>query len=298
MAFCKEDILNFAPDAIILVDYPGFNLKIAKWAKENKIPVYYYISPKIWAWNEKRVHKIKKIVDKMFVILPFEEDFYAKHNYKVDFVGHPLLDCIADLPKIEFNNFCAAHNLSNKPIIAILPGSRKQEITKMLTTMTSIVDQYPDHQFVIAGAPSQPKSFYDQFITNNVTLIENKTYDLLQHATAGLVASGTANLETSLFKVPQVVCYKTDGIFYQIAKRVILVKFISLVNLIMDREVCKELIQKEFNKSNLSDELNKILSVEGREKMLKDYEELHQKLGGQGASKRAAQLMVGYLQSN
>ncbi len=298
MAFCKDDILNFKPDVLILVDYPGFNLKIAKWAKANNITIYYYISPKIWAWNEKRVHKIKQIIDKMFVILPFEKDFYKKHNATVDFVGHPLLDCIADRPKVALSDFKSEHRLSDKPIIAILPGSRKQEITKMLNLMTSIKDKYSNYQFVIAGAPSQSKEFYNQFITEGTTLIENKTYDLLEHATAAVVASGTATLETALFKVPQVICYKTDGIFYQIAKLVILVKYISLVNLIMDDEICKELIQSELNTNNLSFELNKILVGDSREIMLNSYDEMHKKLGGTGASKRAAELMVNYLQSN
>ena len=296
MKFCKQDILNFKPDVLILVDYPGFNLKIAKWAKANNIKVYYYISPKIWAWNQKRVHKIKRIIDKMFVILPFEKEFYAKFNYNVDFVGHPLLDSIADYPKVERNEFQQTHQLNDKPIIAVLPGSRSGEITKMLKLMTSIIDKYPNYQFVVAGAPSQPLSFYRKFIGEEIKIIENKTYDLLQHAHAAIVASGTATLETAIFKIPQVICYKTDQIFFEIAKRVILVKFISLVNLIMDKEVCKELVQKELNSTNLSAELNKILDGNSRDTMLKEYEAMHQKLGGLGASKRAAKLMVNYLQ--
>lgn len=298
MSLCKEDILAFNPDVLILVDYPGFNLKIAKWAKANNITVYYYISPKIWAWNQKRVHKIKRIIDKMFVILPFEKEFYAKFNVNVDFVGHPLLDCIADHPKSDLEAFRATHQLNEKPIIAVLPGSRKQEITKMLNLMTSIIDHFPDYQFVIAGAPSQPLSFYQQFLTKDVKIIENKTYDLLQHTHTAIVASGTAALETALFKVPQVVCYKVDYIFFQIAKKVILVPFISLVNLIMDKEIVRELIQNELKPINLIKELNKIISGNDRKTMLNNYEILHDKLGGEGASKRAATLMVSYLQEN
>jgi lipid-A-disaccharide synthase len=295
IAFCKEDIKQYNPDVLILVDYPGFNMKIAKWAKANNIKVYYYISPKIWAWNQKRGHKIKAIVDKMFVILPFEEEFYKKFNYQVDFVGHPLLDSIADRKPVEFKDFCTTHNLNNKPIIALLPGSRKQEISAMLSLMLTVVDKFPDYQFVIAGAPSQTLSFYQQFINTDIALIENKTYDLLQHATAALVVSGTATLETALFKVPQVVCYKTGWLFYNLAKLVIKVKYISLVNLIMGNEIVKELIQSELNTINLIKELTYITTSETRQTMLQNYEELHQKLGGIGASKRAAKLIVGYL---
>lgn len=295
MAFCKEDILAYQPDVLILVDYPGFNMKIAKWAKENNIKVYYYISPKIWAWNQKRGFKIKAIVDKMFVILPFEKEFYKKFNYEVDFVGHPLLDSIADREKIGFDDFCKEHHLSEKPIIALLPGSRKQEISSMLSLMLSVVNKFPNYQFVIAGAPSQPLSFYQQFIDTDIALIENKTYDLLQHSSAALVVSGTATLETALFKVPQVVCYKMGWLFYNLAKLVIKVKFISLVNLIMDKEIVKELIQNELNTTTLTNELNKIIISETRKPMLNNYEELHLKLGGIGASKRAAKLIVGYL---
>jgi len=295
IAFCKEDILQYNPDVLILIDYPGFNLKIAKWAKENNIRVFYYISPKIWAWNQKRVHKIKKIIEKMFVILPFEEAFYKQFNYPVDFVGHPLLDSIADRPQISFEAFCSAHNLTTKPIIALLPGSRKQEISAMLQLMLSVVDKFPDYQFIVAGAPAQKLEFYQQFINKDISIIENKTYDLLQHSHASLVVSGTATLETALFKVPQVVCYKTGWLFYNLAKMVVKIKYISLVNLIMDKESVKELIQQELNTDNLIDELTKITTGDSRKKMLDDYEELHQKLGGIGASKRTAEKIVDYL---
>ena len=249
IAFCKEDVKAYQPDVLILVDYPGFNLKIAKWAKATNIKVYYYISPKIWAWNQKRVHQIKKIIDKMFVILPFEKDFYAQFNYPVEYVGHPLLDIIDPTPQVDFESFCNTHQLNHKPIIALLPGSRKQEISRMLSIMLSVVDQFSEYQFVIAGAPSQPLSFYQPFLNKNIAIIENKTYDLLPHATAALVVSGTATLETAIFKVPQVVCYKTGWLFYRLAKMVVKIKYISLVNLIADREVATELIQDELNTS-------------------------------------------------
>ena len=184
IAFCKEDVKAYQPDVLILVDYPGFNLKIAKWAKATNIKVYYYISPKIWAWNQKRVHQIKKIIDKMFVILPFEKDFYAQFNYPVEYVGHPLLDIIDPTPQVDFESFCNTHQLNHKPIIALLPGSRKQEISRMLSIMLSVVDQFSEYQFVIAGAPSQPLSFYQPFLNKNIAIMENKTYDLLPHATA------------------------------------------------------------------------------------------------------------------
>lgn len=296
IAFCKKDIQQYQPDVLILVDYPGFNLKIAKWAKANNVIVYYYISPKIWAWNQKRVHNIKKIIDKMFVILPFEKEFYAQFDYPVDYVGHPLLDVIdPNQEKTDFKSFCKKHQLNEKPIISLLPGSRKQEISAMLSIMLTVVDQFPDYQFVIAGAPSQPLSFYKQFIEKDISLIENKTYDLLSHSHAALVVSGTATLETALFKVPQVVCYKTGRLFYNLAKMVMKVKYISLVNLIADKEVVKELIQNELTSINLTKELSKIITGNLREKQLLNYENIHVKLGGEGASKRAAKLIVDYL---
>ena len=292
IAFCKKDIKQYNPDVLILVDYPGFNLKIAKWAKKNNFKVYYYISPKIWAWNQKRGYTIKAIINKLFVILPFEKAFYKKFNYEVDFVGHPLLDCIAETKKITLDHFCEKNGLNTKPIIAILPGSRKQEIAQMLTLMLTVVTKFPAYQFVIAGAPSQPKKFYQQFVNLDVVLIENQTYDLLQHATAAIVVSGTATLETALFKVPQVVCYKTGWLFYHLAKLFIKVKFISLVNLIMNKEVVTELIQGDLNKTRLKKELTTILDTEKREQLFLDYYDLEQKLGGKGASKKTAELIL------
>ncbi len=207
---CKKDIEAFQPDAIIFIDYPGFNMRIATWAKERNIPTHYYISPQIWAWKENRIKAIKRDVDFMYVILPFEKDFYEKkHNFSVHFVGHPLIDAIASRTEVSDEIFRKENHLSDKPIIALLPGSRKQEIAKMLSIMLSVTNDFPDYQFVIAGAPSQEYEFYKTFLTNeNVKFISNKTYDLLSHSHAALVTSGTATLETALFNVPEVVCYK------------------------------------------------------------------------------------------
>ncbi|WP_411893470.1 lipid-A-disaccharide synthase [Winogradskyella sp. A2] len=290
--FCKTDIASFKPDVIIFIDNSGFNLRIAKWAKVEGFKTHYYISPQVWASRAKRVEKIKRDVDAMYCILPFEKEFYKTHNYEVNFVGHPLIDAISDRPQVDENQFRKSNNLSNKPIIALLPGSRKQEITKMLGVMLSIVDDFKDYQFVIAGAPSQDYEFYKQFIKQeNVGFISNKTYDLLSVSNAALVTSGTATLETALYKVPQVVCYKANAISYQIAKRIITLKYISLVNLIMDREVVTELIQGDLNKNRLKKELKAILNSEKREQLYLDYYELEQRLGGKGASENAAKLI-------
>ena len=294
ISVCKKDILQFQPDTLIYIDYPGFNMRIAKWAKKLGILNQYYISPQIWAWKENRIKDIKRDMDKMYVILPFEKDFYEKkHNFSVEFVGHPLIDAISNRDKTSFEKFTSENKLSQKPIIALLPGSRKQEIEKMLSIMLSVVDKFSDYQFVIAGAPSQEYDFYKQFLTTeNVNFVSNKTYDLLSVSHAALVTSGTATLETALFKVPQIVCYKANRISYEIAKRIITLKFISLVNLIMDKEVVKELIQKELNTKNLETELNKIISGNQRQEMLSQYEILEQKLGGKGASEKTADLIL------
>ena len=294
ISVCKKDILEFQPDTLIYIDYPGFNMRIAKWAKKLGILNQYYISPQIWAWKENRIKDIKRDMDKMYVILPFEKDFYEKkHNFSVEFVGHPLIDAISNRDKTSFEKFTSENKLSQKPIIALLPGSRKQEIEKMLSIMLSVVDKFSDYQFVIAGAPSQEYDFYKQFLTTeNVNFVSNKTYDLLSVSHAALVTSGTATLETALFKVPQIVCYKANRISYEIAKRIITLKFISLVNLIMDKEVVKELIQKELNTKNLETELNKIISGNQRQEMLSQYEILEQKLGGKGASEKTADLIL------
>ncbi len=292
IAYCKEDIKDYNPDVLIFIDNSGFNLRIAKWAKQEGIRTNYYISPQVWASRAKRVFDIKRDIDDMYVILPFVEDFYKKYDYKVNFVGHPLIDAIANRDQVNESKFRDTYNLDKRPIIALLPGSRKQEIKNMLSVMLKMVDSFKDYQFVIAGAPSQDYSFYESFIkSNNVKFISNKTYDLLSISTAALVTSGTATLETALFKVPQVVCYKASAISYHIAKRIITLKFISLVNLIMDKEVVTELIQNDFNKKRLKQELTRILDETERKKMFVNYYELEKALGGKGASKKTAQLI-------
>ena len=292
--FCKQDIEAYAPDVIIFVDYSGFNLRIAKWAKPLGYKTHYYISPQVWASREGRVKTIKATIDKMFVVLPFVKDFYEKkHNFPVEYVGHPLIDAIADRKQVDEIVFRREFDLDvEKPIIALLPGSRKQEIKKMLSVMLSVVNDFPEYQFVIAGAPSQDFEFYQQFIANErVNFVANRTYDLLSIASAALVTSGTATLETALFKVPQVVCYRGNWLSYQIAKRIITLKYISLVNLVMDKEVVKELIQNELNTKNLKSELAHILDDDARIQFFLDYYELEKKLGGKGASEKAAKLI-------
>lgn len=290
---CKKDIDKYNPDVIIFIDNSGFNLRIAKWAKRKGFRTAYYISPQVWASRSGRIKAIKRDIDHMYVILPFEADFYKKYNYHVDFVGHPLLDAIADIGAVKEKEFRQENHLSDKPIIALLPGSRKQEITKMLSIMLEMVPKFPGYQFVIAGAPSQDYNFYKPFIKGNaIKFVNNRTYDLLSVSYAALVTSGTATLETALFKVPQVVCYKAGNISYQIAKRIITLKFISLVNLIMDKEVVTELIQNDFNTTKLERELKKILNEANRQQLFLDYYELEQKLGGKGASMNTAELIV------
>ncbi len=292
--FCKKDILAYKPDVLILVDYPGFNLRIADFAAKNGIHVIYYISPQIWAWKQSRIHQIKRNVNRMIVILPFEKDFYRKHDFNVDFVGHPLLDAISNRARNEnANSFKSLNKLSDKPIIALLPGSRKQEIKTMLPLMLSVRNQFPDYQFVIGAAPSLEESFYKDITGNSdISIVFGQTYPLLENAYAALVTSGTATLETALFGVPEVVCYKGSLISYHIARQLIKIKYISLVNLIMDREVVTELIQDDLNPARIKEELTRItLDETGRNRMLQDYESLKQKLGGTGASERAANLI-------
>lgn len=295
ISYCKEDIQNFGPDVIIFIDFSGFNLRIAKWAKEHGFKTNYYISPQIWASREGRIKKIKRDIDAMYVILPFEKDFYEKkHGYPVQFVGHPLIDAIENTPLEANESFRKENGLDpEKPIIALLPGSRKQEVQKMLDVMLSVKGDFPEYQFVIAGAPSLPDDFYAPFLKGaQVGYVSNKTYTLLKHSHAALVTSGTATLETALFGIPQVVCYKGNWISYQIAKRIITLDFISLVNLIMDREVVKELIQDDLTSKNLKAELSKIIDGPERERILTDYALLKEKLGGKGASESAARLIV------
>ena len=294
ISFCKEDISSFDPDVIVFIDYPGFNLRIAQWAREKNYRTHYYISPQIWAWKEGRIKKIKRDVDQMYVILPFEKDFYEKkHQFPVHFVGHPLIDAISDRPLIDPVKFQEEFSLDQRPIIAILPGSRKQEIRTMLKVMLTQVERFPDHQFVIAGAPSQPESMYKEIIGDrSVALIMNRTYDLLSVASAALVTSGTATLETALFKVPEVVCYKGNWISYQIAKRVIKLNYISLVNLILDKPAVTELIQGDFNPTSLNKALSNILDDYNRALLFMDYYDLENALGGKGASEKTASLIV------
>ncbi len=295
ISFCKKDIASFAPDALIFIDYPGFNLRIAKWAKQQGIPTHYYISPQIWAWKENRIRAIKRDVDEMYVILPFEKPFYEeKHNFPVHFVGHPLIDAISGRTTLSNEEFCKQHKLNpDKKIIALLPGSRKQEIRKMLEVMLAIAPDFPDYQFVIAGAPGLVNEFYKPFISKaNVHFVTNKTYDILSVAHAAMVTSGTATLETALFKVPEVVCYKGNWISYQIAKRIISLDYISLVNLIMDAPVVTELIQGDFTENRLKKELKLLLDVDYRAQLLEKYNQLEQKLGGTGASEQTAKLII------
>ena len=293
--YCKKDILNFKPDAIILIDYPGFNLRIAEFAKKNNFPVYYYISPQVWAWKSSRVFKIREVVKKMFVILPFEKEFYKKFNFDVEYVGHPLQDVIKRKKKLfsERSVFIKKHSLSGLPIIAILPGSRKQEIEAILPLMISVSDNFPEYQFIIAAAPSQPLSFYNDLIGNkNLSIIPDETYELLFHSEAALVTSGTATLETALLNIPEVVCYKGGMISYLIARMLVKIKFISLVNLIMDKEVVKELIQNNLTTDSITEELRKIIDPQVRIKIFDDYTKLNEILNTGGAAAKTASMIV------
>ncbi len=292
---CKKSILDFKPDVLILIDYPGFNLRMAKWAKANNIKVFYYISPQIWAWHSSRVHGIKATIDRMFVILPFEKDFYKKYNYEVDFVGHPLLDVLENF-EVDTSFKISKNNPTDK-VIALLPGSRKQEISRMLDIMLSLASDFPTYHFVIAGAPSIPTDFYKENIAKynsigNIQFVTNKTYDLLSIADAALVTSGTATLETGLFGVPQIVCYKGSPTSYYIARKLVNIKYISLVNLILDRPAVHEMIQDELTSKNLKAMLPALLSEQGQQKAKAQQFKLNQQLGRAGASKRTAQLMV------
>jgi len=294
MKSCKQDILQDQPDVLILIDFPGFNLKIAEFAKSVGVKVCYYISPKVWAWNQKRVLKIKKVVDKMFCILPFEVAFYKSWDMEIDYVGNPLLDEIA-----LFNpdsTFLEKHQLQEKKIIALLPGSRKQEIERLLPVMLSTTDRFNDYQFVIAGAPNFEAAYYEAIAAGKpIKVVFAQTYDLLHHAHAAIVASGTATLETALFKVPQVVVYKGGAISIAIARMLVKIKFISLVNLIMDKKVVTELIQEDCNPALLAATLNDILDGPVREQMTHDYEVLSIIMGDPGASFRTAELIIKYL---
>ncbi len=301
MKMCQEEILKFQPDVLILIDYPGFNLKVAKYIKTHtSIPVYYYISPKVWAWKEYRVKSFKKYVDEMLSILPFEVEFYKKHNYRIDYVGNPVVDAVANFREENkgdsFDRFIAENDLENKPVIALLAGSRQQEIKDNLPAMLEVIAKYPDYQPVIAGAPGIDPDYYKKYIGNSpCKIIFGQTYRLLQYSWAALVTSGTATLETALFRVPQVVCYKTPipHIVYWVFKNVLHTKYISLVNLIADREVVQELFSKFFSVKSISNEVDKLLNNAAyREKMLSDYDEIIGILGDPGASGRAAGIII------
>lgn len=296
--FCKEDITAYQPDALILIDYPGFNLRIAKWAKQQGFKVIYYISPQVWAWKENRVKGIKENVDKMLVILPFEKEFYKKWNYEVEYVGHPLVEVVEDFMNKEQATGNDGLQTSNfKPqtsnTIALLPGSRKQEILKKLPIMLEVTKQFPEYRFVVAKAPGLEESFYHELLQpyQNVSWVVDKTYSLLMQSKAALVTSGTATLETALFGVPEVICYKGNALSYQIAKRLVNIKFIGLVNLIMDKEVVKELIQDDLTVNNITHELNLLLNDAAKQQQIKeDYSALKNllKKGGNASANAAA----------
>jgi lipid-A-disaccharide synthase len=291
---CKNDIAAWQPDVLVLIDFPGFNLKIAEFAKASGLLVCYYISPKVWAWNQKRVLRIKRVVDHLFCILPFEVDFYKEWGMQVDYVGNPLLDAVAAFkPDADFYK---RNQLNDKKIIALLPGSRKQEISRLLPDMIAVAEKWPDYQFVVAGAPSFDRAYYDEYIKESgIKVLFNSTYDLLNNAHAAIVASGTANLETALFNVPQIVVYKGNTISITIARAVITIRFISLVNLIMDDGVVKELIQKDCNPESIMKELDLIVNNKlYRDKMLENYKKLHDKMGIPGASEKTAGLIIRY----
>ena len=296
---CKVDILLYEPDMVILIDYPGFNLRIAKFAKEQNIRVVYYVAPQIWAWKKNRVHKIKRNVDTLITILPFEKDFYAKYNYVAHYVGHPLLDIIRnEMENDDWQSLKTNYKLDERPIVAILPGSRRQELKKMLPIMVQMVEKFPEYQFVMSKVKWQPLSLYQSYIKDKqITVVEGNTYSLLRHAQAAIVTSGTATLETALWNVPQVVCYKGSFISYLIARCVVgkHLKYISLVNLILNKPAVTELIQYECNPKKLKEELEKIINDKNIIAVMKnDYEQLHQILGDAGASDHAAKLIVAH----
>ncbi len=306
LKLCEQDLLSYQPDVLILIDYPGFNLRIAQFAHQQDFKVFYYISPQVWAWHSSRVKKMKKIIDRMFVILPFEKDFYEKDwQWKVDFVGHPLLDALVErqtaLYQVNLQALQSTQQLDERPIIALLPGSRKQEIKRILPLMLPLAAFFADYQFVIAGAPSIAIDFYKNIMKKTgiyLAVVPNKTYELLALSNAALVGSGTATLETALLNVPQVVCYRGNSWSFQLAKRLVnqRVKYISLVNLILDKEAVQELIQGDMTVQNLIGALREILPPSRqRAQILEDYHLLRKKLGGVGASERTAKLMYSIL---
>jgi lipid-A-disaccharide synthase len=293
--FCKKDILEFKPDVLLLIDYPGFNLRIAQWAKKNGIKVHYYISPQVWAWKKSRVKIIKASVDKMYSILPFENDFYKQFDYETQYVGHPLLDEVENFNQVRLtkDEFLNKNKLSQVPIISILPGSRKQEIKVKLPIMLDAVKSLKNYQIVIAGAPNQTAKMYEEFERQGCKIIFGQTYDLLSNSEAAIVTSGTATLETAILNIPEVVCYKGSWISYFIARSLIKINYISLVNLIMDQQIVKELIQGECNPFKIREELDFLLNDKNyRQAMLSNFEIMREKLGGQGASKKVAHSLL------
>jgi lipid-A-disaccharide synthase len=295
---CEKDLLEYRPDVVILIDYPGFNLRMAKFAKTNRLQVFYYISPQLWAWHSSRVKQVKKWIDRMFVILPFEQAFYAGYDIQADFLGHPLLDVINDEMKVfDLQAFLELNALPARPIIALLPGSRKMEITQMLEVMVSASTAFPEYQFVIAGAPSIQPGFYAEILKDtDIRVVFNQTHFLLSHAAGAIVTSGTATLEAALLGVPQVVCYRGNAISYLIARKLVNVRYISLVNLVCDRTVVPELIQNHLTRQNLVDTLSSLIQTGPvRDEVIAGYAELKKKLGGPGASSRVAGAMIQYL---
>ena len=302
MEFCKNDLLEFQPDVLILIDYPGFNLRIAKFAKQNNIKVFYYISPKLWAWKEYRVKKVKAYVDEMFTIFPFETEFYKKHNFEVNYVGNPLMDSIADYKKTTITkaDFFEKNSLDNRPIVIILAGSRVKEIKRILPIMVKATEGFSDFQFVIAGVKNIDKNIYDEIIGNkNISIIFDQTYNLLSFAHTAIVTSGTAALETALFNVPQVAMYKMEGgLLIDVIFRnfVLKTKWVTLPNIILQKGAILELIQKDLTVKKVRAELNLLLFDKNhREKMKQDYNRLHKLMGEPGCSKRAAEKMVDLL---
>lgn len=294
--FCESDLLAFKPDVLILIDNSGFNLRIAKFVKNSKLNtrIFYYILPQAWAWKRKRVHTIQGWTDRRFAILPFEQAFYKSYGYELDYVGHPILDSMAQRKPglMDLKALRTECELSEKPIIALLPGSRKREIKTKLPKMLLVVRHFPNHQFVIAGSETIELGLYEQYTEKKVKVIFGKTYDILNHATAALVTSGTATLETALFRVPQVVCYKPGFVTFHLLKRIISIKYICMVNLILDRQAVQELVEGDLNERRMIRELQALLEPDNRKRMLADYDELEAKLGGEGASERVAELMI------
>jgi lipid-A-disaccharide synthase len=293
-SFCKKELLSYQPDVVILIDYPGFNLRMARFAHENGLKVVFYISPTIWAWKQSRIKIIKKYVDRMMVILPFEKEFYARLGYQADFVGHPLLDELKEEKQVPKEVFLRENHLSEKPVVAVLPGSREQEIKKILPVMMAAAKEFPEYQFVAAGVKSVSPAVYSDF---NIPVVFDQTHALLRASVAAMVASGTATLETALLNVPQVVGYKLNMLTYFIGKMLVHLRFISLVNLIMDKEVVQELIQFDFTAQNLAKALHDLLENESRRKeILAQYAQMREKLGSEGASERAAAVVAEVLQ--